>query len=272
MIGTKHLLKSLNHVGKVLLFVFELFKVLLREPIPNYMWLDQTWLIFKRSLLTTSVSGFFTGAIMTIQFSLLLAPFGALGYLGGLSVSATMRELGPLLIAFMLSGKVGAYSTAEIGTMKISDQLNAIRCLGADPVREILLPRFLGIVSASLLLLVFGLVLAFAGGMFTAYLFSSIDPQEYIRHVVSLVTMTSIIGGIVKCLCFSFILASICIYVGYHAEGGSVGVGRAVVQTAVAVMVTIVIADWWTSFMFERISLLFFSASLGLLETWSTLC
>src|SRR5690606_29057243 len=141
-------------------------------------------------------AGFFVGAIMTIQFTLQVKEFGALGYLGGLATSATIREVGPLLIAFMLSGKVGAFTSAELGTMRVTEQIDAIRCLGANPIREIILPRFFGIVISSFFLLLIGLFMSVFGGLLLGLIFSGINPQEYVRHIPTLVNGWSILSGL----------------------------------------------------------------------------
>src|SRR5690606_15432717 len=141
-------------------------------------------------------AGFFVGAIMTVQFTLQVKEFGALGYLGGLATSATIREVGPLLIAYMSSGKVGACTSAELGTMRVTEQIDAIRCLGANPLQEIILPRFLGIVISSFLLLVVGLLMSVLGGLLLGLLFSGINPEEYLRHIPTIVSSASIFGGL----------------------------------------------------------------------------
>ncbi|MBX9766309.1 MAG: ABC transporter permease, partial [Bdellovibrionales bacterium] len=204
-----------------------------------------------QSLPTTAMAGFFTGAIMTVQFTMMAEEFGALGYLGGLATSATFREVGPLLIAFMLAGKVGAFTAAELGTMRVTEQIDAIRCLGANPIQEIILPRFIGIVVSSFLLLSVGLVLSTVGGALLGIVFSGITLEEYTRHIPTIVTIPSIFSGLFKCFVFALTLASICTYKGYSTSGGAKGVGRAVVNTAVATMIGIVLTDWFTSFLAE---------------------
>ncbi len=193
------------------------------------------------------------GAILSVQFSMQVEMFGALGYLGGLTTSGTVREVGPLLIAFMLSGKVGAYTSAELGTMRVTEQIDAIRCLGANPIQEIILPRFWGIIVSSFFLLSFGLLLSVFGGMLMAMIFSGISPQEYLRHVPTIVTFPSILSGLFKCFVFAFLLASICTYKGYHTSGGAKGVGKAVISTSVTTMFSIVVADWFTSLIGDTI-------------------
>jgi phospholipid/cholesterol/gamma-HCH transport system permease protein len=164
-----------------------------------------------------------------------------------------VREVGPLLIAFMLSGKVGAFTSAELGTMKVTEQIDAIRCLGANPIQEIIIPRYLGIIISSFFLLTAGLLMSVAGGLIMGMFFAHINPQEYLRHIPTIVTGASILSGLFKCFVFAIVLATICTYKGYTASGGAKGVGKAVVSTAVSTMVGIVVADWLTSLIGESV-------------------
>jgi phospholipid/cholesterol/gamma-HCH transport system permease protein len=224
---------------------------LIHRPCSSHDVTEQIWKVSVQSVLTTGMAGFFVGAIMAVQFSMQVKEFGALGFLGGLATSATVREVGPLLIAFMLSGKIGAFTAAEIGTMRVTEQLDAIRCLGADVIREIVLPRFLGIIIASFFLLASGLLMSVLGGVVVSALFADVNYQEYLRHIPTLVSGFSIAIGLVKCFIFASVLATICTYRGFFAKGGAKGVGLGVVQTAVSTMICIVMADWMTSFIGE---------------------
>lgn len=249
-----------EELGSGVIFSFRVFKLSLQGKASGKDIFDQTWKVFIESLPTTMLAGFFVGAIMTIQFSLQIEPFGALGYLGGLATSGTIREVGPLLIAFLLSGKIGAFTAAELGTMRVTDQIDAIRCLGANPLTEIIVPRFIGIITASLFLLVFGLCLSVSGGFLMGALFAGINLDEYFRHVPSIVTGFSILTGFIKCLSFSVVIAAICTYLGYHTSGGARGVGLTVIKTSVLCMVSIVVMDWITSFLLDS-----FLRSVGVL-------
>ena len=238
-----------TEIGQGVLFFKELIITFFRKPCSLHDVLEQIWRVTIQSFSTTGMAGFFVGAILTVQFTLQMKEFGALGFLGGLVTSGTVREVGPLLIAFMLSGKVGAFTSAELGTMKVTEQIDAIRCLGANPMQEIILPRFIGIVISSFSLLALGLTMSILGGMLMGSLFAGVNPQEYLRHVPHIVTLTSILNGLVKCFVFAVVLATICTFKGYTTTGGAKGVGRAVVKTAVATMVGMVVADWLTSFL-----------------------
>ncbi len=207
--------------------------------------------VIHQSLLTTLFAGFFVGAIMTLQFTLQMKMFNALSYLGALVTSATVREVGPLLIAFLLSGKIGAFTSAELGTMKVSEQIDAIRCLGADPLREVIVPRFLGIIIASFFLLTMGLLLSFGGGLLMAITFGQLHWEQYISHIPNVVHVFSIVSGVVKCLIFSLVIATLCTYRGYKVIGGAKDVGEGVVVAATQTMIALVFADWFSTFILE---------------------
>jgi phospholipid/cholesterol/gamma-HCH transport system permease protein len=242
-----------TEVGRGVLFFGELVHTCRTKPVRKEDVYEQIWRVTTQSVPTTGLAGFFVGAIMTVQFSMQMKEFGAMGYLGGLATSGTIREVGPLLIAFMLSGKVGAFTSAELGTMRVTEQIDAIRCLGANPLQEIILPRFIGIVISSFFLLGSGLLMSVLGGMLMGYGFAGVNPEEYIRNIPVIVAFPSILSGLFKCFVFAVVLATVCTYCGYNASGGAKGVGKAVVSTAVTTMVGIVIADWFTSTLGEAI-------------------
>lgn len=244
-------MKIFADIGGGVLFLGQILETLIRRPCSRREFFDQTWKVTEQSLLTTGMAGFFVGAIMCVQFTLQMKEFGALGYLGGLATSGTIREVGPLLIAFMLAGKVGAYTSAELGTMRVTEQIDAIRCLGADPLQEIILPRFLGIIVSSFFLLAVGLLMSIGGGMLVGAVFAGVNFEEYLRHVPTIVTSASIVSGLVKCFVFAVILSTICTYKGFSTTGGAKGVGLSVVNTAVSTMVGLVVADWLTTFLGE---------------------
>lgn len=238
-----------KEIGGGVLFFWQVLQTLIYRPCTRRDFFEQTWKVIAQSLLTTGMAGFFVGAIMCVQFTMQMKEFGALGFLGGLATSGTIREVGPLLIAFMLAGKVGAFTSAELGTMRVTEQIDAIRCLGADPLQEIILPRFLAIIVSSFFLLAVGLLMSIGGGMLMGSLFAGVNIEEYLRHVPTIVTWTSIVSGLVKCFAFALLLSTICTYKGFTASGGAKGVGRSVVNTAVSTMVGIVVADWLTTFL-----------------------
>lgn len=247
--------KIFYNLGGTFVFLGQVLKTSSRSFHKREEIFEQTLHVIYQSLLTTAFAGFFVGAIMTLQFTLQVQMFSALSFLGGLVTSATVREVGPLLIAFLLSGKIGAYTSAELGTMKVSEQIDAIRCLGADPLKEVIVPRFVGIIIASFFLLIVGLICSFFGGILMATSFSGLPWEQYTSHIPTVMTKFSILSGVVKCFVFSLVIATLCTYRGYSVLGGAREVGEGVVKAATQTMISLVLADWFSSFVLERLFL-----------------
>jgi phospholipid/cholesterol/gamma-HCH transport system permease protein len=138
--------------------------------------------------------------------------------------------------------------------MKVTEQIDAIRCLGSNPIQEIILPRFIAIVVCSFFLLALGLMMSVLGGMLMGAAFAGVNFEEYLRHIPTILSPFSILSGLVKCFSFSVVLATVCTYKGYTTTGGAKGVGKAVISTAVTTMVAIVVFDWMTSFIGDIIT------------------
>lgn len=257
---TKKTTNFFDQIGGLILFSSRLISAFFSSKMSTNEILQQIYKITIHSLPTTVMAGFFVGAIMTIQFTLQMRDFGALSYLGGLATSGTFREVGPLLIGFMLCGKVGAFTASELGTMKITEQFDAIRCLGADPLIEIVIPRFIGIIISSFFLLIGGLFASVLGGMLLGIFYAGVSAEEYLRHIPRFLLGLSILSGFFKSFTFAILIASVCTYKGYHVSGGAKEVGQAVVSTAVISMVSIVLFDWLTSFLLEIFTQLYLGA------------
>lgn len=238
-------------LGDILIYFGKVNRALLGSWKRREIVFEKALDVITQSWLTTVFAGFFVGAIMTLQFTLQMQMFNALSYLGALVTSATVREVGPLLIAFLLSGKIGAFTSAELGTMKVSEQIDAIRCLGASPMVEVIAPRFIGIIIASFFLLSFGLLFSFFGGILMATTFSGLPWEQYIGQIASIVTPFSILSGFVKCFSFSIVIATLCTYKGFSVIGGAREVGQGVVEAATTTMIALVLMDWFTSFVLE---------------------
>jgi len=234
-------------LGEHLWFFGTILRTAFRERFEANEFLSQISSVSWRSLPTTLTAGIFTGAIMAVQFHMQLKDFGAEATLGGLATSGTLREVGPILIAFMLAGKVGAYTSAELGTMKVTDQIDAIRCLGVNPLAYLVVPRFFAVIVASILLLSFGLVISVTGGVIASFLAAGINPQQYLMMIPRFATEQALVLAISKAIVFGILMGHICCANGYWTTGGTQGVGRAVKTTAVQSMVAIVLADFTVS-------------------------
>ncbi|MEK6705017.1 MAG: ABC transporter permease, partial [Bdellovibrionota bacterium] len=188
-----------------------------------------------------------------LQFNLILVKYDAQSFLGGLNTSSLIREIGPLIISFLLAGKIGAFTAAELGTMRVTEQIDAIECLGANPIQYLVVPRVFGIVISSLILLALGLMIGIVGSMTIATLFCGINPLQYIMSVPRFTEPFTVFGGMLKSFVYGTIVATVSCYKGYTATGGARGVGRAVTTAAIYTNLYIVIANFLTSNFLEYV-------------------
>ena len=144
----------------------------------------------------------------------------------------------------MLSGKVGAYTSAELATMKVTEQIDAIRCLGTNPIQYIIAPRMVAVVVSSFLLLIIGLMVGIGGGVLVSNTHLDISALSYVQNIPHLVNWWSVATGLFKSFVFGVIIGAICCYKGYTTSEGAVGVGKTVRTTAVETLVSIIIADF----------------------------
>ena len=219
--------------------------------------------VSMRTLSTVIFAGFFVGAILVLQFDTMLKRFDAQALLGGLNTSATIREVGPLIISFLLAGKIGAYTTAELANMRVTEQIDAIESLGTDPIQYLIVPRFIAIILSSVVLLAIGLSVSVLGAFGIVQVFSGINFYQYIASIPRFVGPWTIFEGFVRSLIFSTVVATISTFKGFTASGGARGVGTAVTQSAIYINVYIVIANFISSSLLEWLhDLLFWFVAL----------
>lgn len=244
----------LHEIGGIYLFSREVKRTWLRTFGSNLpLVIEQISSVGIRSLSTVCFAGFFVGAILVIQFQLMLAKYDATSILGGLNTSACVREVGPLIISFLLAGKVGAYTAAELGTMRVTEQIDAVRCLGTNPLQYLVVPRFVAIIVCSLLLLVFGLLVGIVGAMLVASTVFNLNFLQYMESVPRFTDGWTIFCGVFKSAVYGTIVAAVSTYKGYNASGGAKGVGIAVTQSAVYTNLLIVFANSLTSTLLDSV-------------------
>jgi phospholipid/cholesterol/gamma-HCH transport system permease protein len=197
------------------------------------------------SLTIIILTGFFTGGVLTVQTFPTLKSYGAQSQTGYLVAVSLVRELGPVLCALMVTGRVGSAISAELGSMVVSQQIDAMRALGTDPVRKLVAPRLFALLVSLPLLTVLADVLGIFGGWVTAILLYSVSSSVFISAVRDGITTDDLIGGIVKPLVFSLIIGTIACRQGLSTEGGTVGVGRSTTRAVVLASIIVIIADYF---------------------------
>lgn len=237
----------LEELGGFTLFIRRILQSIFSRSVDLSETLVQIWKVCVASFPTVLLSGIFVGAILIIQFQVMLAQYDAEYLMGGLSSSAIFREVGPLIIAFLLAGKIGAYTAAELGTMRVTEQIDAIQTLNTDPFGYLITPRFIAIVFSSITLLFLGLVVSLLGAMGVASVFYGINSLEYLSTMPRFVSFGTVAAGLFKSTVYAFIVAGVSCFKGATTTGGARGVGIAVTETAVYTNLYIVIANFVTS-------------------------
>ena len=216
---------------------------------PHYIqeMITQMDLIGVGSLTIVLLTGFFTGGVLTLQTFPTLAFYGAQSQTGRLVAISLVRELGPVLTALMVTGRVGSAIAAELGSMKVSEQIDAMRALGTDPIRKLVGPRLIALLVSLPMLTVIADVVGIGGGGVVATGLYGLSWDQYMTSVREGITSDDIIGGVIKPLCFAVIIVSISCYKGLNTEGGTVGVGRATTRSVVMASIVVIIADFFLS-------------------------
>lgn len=215
------------------------------RPFYAHDFVEQLEVIGLGSLTVVLLTGFFTGAVLALQSGMTLDQFGARPYVGRLISASMIKELGPVLTALMLAGRVGSGIAAELGSMVVTDQVSALRALGTDPIRKLVVPRVLaGFIMGPILTVVANAV-GLLGGWIIAVTQLRVASSVYWQSVVDGLYMADLWMGLIKPFFLGFIIVSIGCHVGLRTSGGTQGVGRATTSAVVAASVTVLVVDFF---------------------------
>ena len=219
----------------------------LTPPIYRHDIIEQLDALGVGSLTVVLLAGLFTGAALASQTGLTLDQFGARPLVGRLVSASMVIELGPVLTALMLTGRIGSGIAAELGSMVVTDQINALRALGTDPVRKLVVPRMLaGLLMAPALTIVSDFMGIF-GGWVVARFQLQVSSALYWSSVTDVLYVQDLEQGLVKPFVFGFLIVTIACYVGLRTSGGTQGVGRATTVAVVAGSVAVIAADFFVT-------------------------
>ena len=196
------------------------------------------------------VTALFTGGIMVIQATPIVKRYAAQELLGWGAGFGTLREIGPLLTALMLSGRVGANNTAELGTMVVTEQIDALRALAIDPISFLITPRFIAFVITLFLAVLYADALALFGAAYAGKGLLDVEPRVFYNGLTGgLLSFNDVLTGLVKSVAFGIVMALASCHYGLNVKGGAPGVGRAVNATVVASATGIFVLDYFVSFL-----------------------
>lgn len=214
---------------------------------PRYLTdtLQQADLIGVGSLPIVVLTGFFTGAVLALQTSSTLSRFGSLSLTGQLVSLSMVKELGPVLTGLMVSGRNASGMASELGSMKVTEQIDAMRALGTDPSKKLVTPRVIATVVMLFFLTIISDLVGLAGGWMLSRFVLGLDSYQYWTTAWQSLKYADVFMGITKPLLFGFIIASVGCFYGLSAKGGTQGVGRATTQAVVASSVLILLVDFF---------------------------
>ena len=239
--------KAALEVQEYVRLVGAAFRGIVTPPIYGHDIIEQFDALGWGSLTVVLLTGLFTGAALASQTGLTLDQFGARPVVGRLVSTSMVIELGPVLTALMLTGRIGSGIAAELGSMVVTDQINALRALGTDPVRKLVVPRMLaGIFMAPVLTIISDFVGIF-GGWVVARFQLQVASSLYWSSVTDVLFVQDIEQGLIKPFVLGFLIVTIACHVGLRTSGGTQGVGRATTVAVVGGSVAVIAADFFVT-------------------------
>lgn len=234
----------IEYTGRLTLFTGKFLSALLSKGFPWSETRLQCEMIGLRSLPIALITLMFIGFVFAFQFAVSLSTFGAINYVGTVTSVAIVRELGPVFTALVVGGRVGAGMAAELGSMRVTEQIDAIQAMGASPYKRLLLPR----VAASTLMIplvsLCATLIGILGSMFVAWVEFSVSPISFYRSTIVAVDLTDFASGFLKPFFFGFGIAIIGCYEGFSCGMGTVGVGKATTRAVVNISIMVVFVDF----------------------------
>ncbi|OGL06926.1 MAG: transporter [Candidatus Rokubacteria bacterium RIFCSPLOWO2_02_FULL_68_19] len=203
-----------------------------------------------RSVAVALTAAVFTGMVLALQSAVNMARFGAENYVGPVVALSILRELGPVLTAILVGGKVASGITAELGSMKVTEQIDALRAIGVNHIKKLIVPRLLAALVIFPLLTILADFVGLVGGMAVAVFERQVDVYVYWNNIFYWVTLRDFFTGVGKSFFFAAIVTLIGCYNGLSTEGGTEGLGRSTTATVVQVAMGVIIADYFLTKLF----------------------
>jgi phospholipid/cholesterol/gamma-HCH transport system permease protein len=244
----------LQHLGEISTLTLNTARSVAKQPLELDSTIQQMESLGVRSMGIVFVSSLFIGMVMTIQFAFGLRRFGGLEYIPRVVVLSFARELAPTLTAVIVGGRIGSGMAAEVGAMNVTEQVDAIRALGADPVKKLVVPRVVAAICVMPFLGIFALALGTIGAIFVCRFQFGISERFFMTSALETLQMEDFVSGIAKTPVFGLIISIVGCHFGLRTTGGTEGVGLSTTRTVVVVSIAILIADFMMTKLFILIS------------------
>src|ERR1051325_3280205 len=242
--------QGLVYAGELTDLAVQTVQQSVRAPVERPLLMAQFEQIGVRSISIVVITSAFIGMVLALQTAYALEDFGGKLFIGMIVSLSLVRELAPVLMSLIVGGRGGAGMTAEIGTMKVTEQIDALRALATNPVRKLVVPRVLATTIMFPLLTIVSIALGIFGGLVIAVVNLHLTANFYIRSVIETVKYNDLSSGIGKTFFFGFAIALIACYNGLRTSGGADGVGRSTTRTVVTGAITVLIMDFFLTKLF----------------------
>jgi phospholipid/cholesterol/gamma-HCH transport system permease protein len=242
--------RAVDEAGALTLLAGRALAALVRPPYEARAWLRQMDQIGVRSFGVAAITTVFTGMVLALQTAYALPGLGVKYYIGTVVSKSLVRELSPVLVALIVGGRIGAGMTAEIGTMKVTEQIAALRSMAADPVKKLVVPKLAATLAMLPLLTLLGDLLGVLGGLVIAVSELGLTPAFYWNDVLSALTLDDVVSGVSKSLFFALFITVVACHHGLTADGGADGVGRATTNTVVVASILVLVSDFFLTKLF----------------------
>ena len=239
-----------RYTGGLTLFAGRALRVLVTPPFELRLGLLQMERLGLGSFGVASITTLFTGMVLALQTAYSLPGLGIKYYIGTVVAKSLTRELGPVLVALIVGGRVGAGIAAELGSMQVTEQVDALRSLATDPVRKLVTPRLAACLLMLPVLTLYGDLLGVFGGLLIAVGQLDLTAAFYLNDVTSSLLIGDVASGLGKSFVFAFFIATVACYNGLTVRGGADGVGRATTATVVTTAVLVLISDFFLTKLF----------------------
>lgn len=240
----------LRELGGGWILFMQTLRELRTRPLYLKLVADQIYQIGIRSNVLVLITAASTGMVMALQFGLGLEKFGGKLYVPKIVSLSIVREIGPVFCSLMLAARVGAGIASEIGSMVVTQQIDAIRALGTSPIKKIVIPRILATLIALPLLTAFGNTVGVLGGLIVGVHELGLDPSFYYNKIFETVVMIDYLAGMIKTVFFALMIALTACYFGMTVSGGTKGVGTATTKAVVGASISILVSDFFLTKLF----------------------
>ena len=238
-------LAALEFIGGFSTLSWEIFRNLFTAPFYFRQTIQQIFTLGVRSFLLVLVTGLATGSVMALQFGFGLEKFGGKLYVPNIVALAILREMGPVFTSLLLAGRIGSGIAAEVASMKVTQQIDAIRALGTNPVKRIVIPRLLAAIIALPVLTLFSDYIAIFGAMLVAHYELNINSEFFLTKAVETLHIADLLTGMAKTIVFAFFIAVTACWKGLNTKGGTQGIGNTTTWVVVVSSIFIMISDFF---------------------------